>query len=190
MRRHILPLLVATLGLVAAAAAPAFPAAAVAAHPAVPAVHPVQLSSIRANETEDTYSYTNAIRQSVWVDTGLTASGQPGGHVRVAADIIRPGELDQTAKIPVILEASPYYLCCGRGNQLQTKAYDANGNPITFPLFYDNYFVPRGYAVVLVDLAGTSRSQGCVDVGGPEDVTSATAVINWLNGKEIGRAHV
>jgi X-Pro dipeptidyl-peptidase len=141
------------------------------------------LSSVRDNQTQDVYSYTNAIRQSVWVDTGLTASGRPGGHVRVAADIIRPSELDGKAKIPVILEASPYYSCCGRGNQSQVKQYDANGNIVSFPLFYDNYFVPRGYAVVLVDLAGTNRSQGCVDTGGPLDVTSATSVINWLDGR-------
>jgi X-Pro dipeptidyl-peptidase len=135
----------------------------------------------RRGPTQDVYSYTNAIRQSVWVDTGLTADGRPGGHVRVAADIIRPSELDKVARIPVIMEASPYYKCCGRGNEFQVKQYDAAGNPTDFPLFYDNYFVPRGYAIVLVDLAGTNRSQGCDDVGGPSDVTSAKAVIDWLN---------
>jgi X-Pro dipeptidyl-peptidase len=120
-----------------------------------------------------TDSYPNAIRQTAWVDTGM-----PG--VRVAADIIRPAT---SARVPVIMEASPYFTCCGRGNQSQKKTYDAQGNPVQFPEFYDNYFVPRGYAVVLVDLAGTGRSQGCVDLGGPSDVRSATAVINWLNGR-------
>jgi X-Pro dipeptidyl-peptidase len=129
--------------------------------------------SVPAHETTDIYSYANAIRQSAWVDTG---------HGRVVADIIRPRELDTTARIPVIMEAGPYFTCCGRGNQLQTKTYSA-GNPVGFPLFYDNYFVPRGYAVVLVDLAGTGRSPGCVDVGGPSDIRSASAVIDWLNGR-------
>ncbi|HEX4704329.1 MAG TPA: Xaa-Pro dipeptidyl-peptidase [Pseudonocardiaceae bacterium] len=175
MRRHVLLSVVglAAILLTALTVAPASVAAVHMAHPA-PARH---------GATEDTFSYANAIRQSVWVDTGLTAAGQPGGHVRVAADIIRPRELDTTAKIPVIMDASPYFLCCGRGNQFQTKTYDSAGRPVGFPLYYDNYFVPRGYAVVLVDLAGTNRSQGCVDVGGPSDVTSATSVINWLNGK-------
>jgi len=163
-------LVVGAVALVLAALTPAISAAA-------------HQTAVRVNGTEDVYSYADAVRQSVWVDTGLTAAGRPGGHVRVAADIIRPGELDATAKIPVIMEASPYYRCCGRGNQFQTKAYDPAGDPVTFPLFYDNYFVPRGYAVVLVDLAGTNRSQGCVDDGGPSDVTSAVAVINWLNGR-------
>jgi X-Pro dipeptidyl-peptidase len=126
-----------------------------------------------AHETTDIYSYANAIRQSVWVDTG---------HGRVAVDIIRPRELDTTARIPVIMMAGPYFTCCGRGNQLQRTTYLA-GRPVDFPLFYDNYFVPRGYAVVLVDLAGTGRSPGCADAGGPSDIRSATAVIDWLNGR-------
>ncbi|HEX3791656.1 MAG TPA: Xaa-Pro dipeptidyl-peptidase [Pseudonocardiaceae bacterium] len=177
MKRALVPLV---LGFLVALVAAFVPTAAVADG------HSAALSSIQGGATQDTYSYANAIRQSVWVDTGLTASGQPGGHVRVAADIIRPGELDGTAKVPVIMDASPYFSCCGRGNELQVKQYDSAGNPTSFPLFYDNYFVPRGYAVVLVDLAGTNRSQGCVDTGGPADVTSAKAVIDWLNGRATG----
>jgi X-Pro dipeptidyl-peptidase len=57
---------------------------------------------------------------------------------------------------------------------------------VKFPLFYDNYFVPRGYAIVLVDLAGTNRSAGCADVGGLSDIASAKAVIDWLNGRATG----
>jgi X-Pro dipeptidyl-peptidase len=164
-----------SVALLAAVAALLTPSIAAAATPA-------PLSSVRDNATQDVYSYTNAIRQSVWIDTGLDANGQPGGHVRVAADIIRPSELDHKAKVPVILEASPYYAGPGRGNELQVKQYDKSGNIVSFPLFYDNYFVPRGYAVVLVDVAGTNRSQGCTDAGGPQDIGSATSAIKWLNG--------
>ena len=64
------------------------------------------------------------------------------------------------------MDARPYYLCCGRGNESEQKTYDADGVIAKFPLFYDNYFVPRGYAFVAVDLAGTARSTGCADVGG------------------------
>ncbi|MBY8884470.1 Xaa-Pro dipeptidyl-peptidase [Streptomyces sp. PTM05] len=136
--------------------------------------------------TQPVYSYSNAIRQSVWVDTGIDGD-HDGKTDRVAADIIRPSEpAAKGQKVPVIMDASPYYSCCGRGNENQLKTYDKNGNPVQFPLYYDNYFVPRGYAVVLVDLAGTNRSDGCVDVGGPSDVTSAKAVIDWLNGRAKG----
>ncbi|MFD5697911.1 Xaa-Pro dipeptidyl-peptidase [Streptomyces lasiicapitis] len=120
----------------------------------------------RAKESRPVYSYADAIRESVWVD------------------IVRPREpAKQGRKIPVIMDASPYYSCCGRGNESQKKTYDASGKPVRFPLYYDNYFVPRGYAFVAVDLAGTNRSAGCVDVGGRSDVKSAKAVVDWLNGR-------
>lgn len=138
-------------------------------------------------ESQPVYSYDNAIREAVWVDTGLDGDGD-GKNDRVAVDIVRPRELArQGRKVPVIMDASPYYSCCGRGNESQKKTYDANGDVVQMPLFYDNYFVPRGYAFVGVDLAGTNRSDGCVDVGGRSDILSAKAVVDWLNGR--GRAY-
>ncbi|GLZ38553.1 Xaa-Pro dipeptidyl-peptidase [Actinokineospora sp. NBRC 105648] len=135
-----------------------------------------------AVRSDPVYSYANAVRETAYVDTGLTAPN--GAKVRVAADIIRPREA--TGRVPVIMDASPYYTTLGRGNESQKKTYDAAGKPVQFPLWYDNYFVPRGYAVVLVDLSGTARSNGCVDVGGRSEVTSAKAVIDWLNGRATG----
>ncbi|WP_418960074.1 Xaa-Pro dipeptidyl-peptidase [Streptomyces tritici] len=139
-----------------------------------------------ARESRPVHSYADAVRESVWVDTGLDGDGD-GRTDRVAADIIRPREPAAAGrKIPVIMDASPYYACCGRGNESQKKTYDEAGNPVQFPLYYDNYFVPRGYAFVAVDLAGTNRSDGCDDVGGRSDVRSAKAVIDWLNGRARG----
>ncbi|MDX2547781.1 Xaa-Pro dipeptidyl-peptidase [Streptomyces sp. WI04-05B] len=137
-------------------------------------------------ESRPVYSYDNAIREAVWVDTGLDGDSD-GKSDRVAVDIVRPREpAAQGRKVPVIMDASPYYSCCGRGNESQRKTYDAGGNVVQMPLFYDNYFVPRGYAFVGVDLAGTNRSDGCVDVGGRSDVQSAKAVVDWLNGRAKG----
>ncbi len=133
--------------------------------------------------SEPVYSYENAIREAVWVDTGLDGD-RDGRTDRVAVDIVRPREpARQGRKVPVIMDASPYYSCCGRGNESQKKTYDANGDVNQMPLYYDNYFVPRGYAFVGVDLAGTNRSDGCVDVGGRSDIQSAKAVVDWLNGR-------
>lgn len=138
-------------------------------------------------ESRPVYSYDRAIRESVWVDTRLDGDAD-GRTDRVAVDIVRPAEpAQQGRRIPVIMDASPYYSCCGRGNESQKKTYDDRGRPVGFPLFYDNYFVPRGYATVLVDLAGTNRSDGCVDVGGRSDIRSARAVVDWLGGR--GRAY-
>ncbi|GHC74241.1 X-Pro dipeptidyl-peptidase [Streptomyces flavofungini] len=137
-------------------------------------------------ESRPVYSYADAIRESVWVDTRIDGDAD-GKTDRVAVDIVRPREpAARGRKIPVIMDASPYYSCCGRGNESQKKTYDANGDPVQFPLYYDNYFVPRGYAFVAVDLAGTNRSYGCVDVGGRSDVQSAKAVVDWLNGRARG----
>ncbi len=134
-------------------------------------------------ESRPVYSYENAVREAVWVDTGLDGDSD-GKTDRVAVDIVRPSEpARQGRKIPVIMDASPYYSCCGRGNESQLKTYDADGDVVQMPLFYDNYFVPRGYAFVGVDLAGTNRSDGCVDVGGRSDIQSAKAVVDWLNGR-------
>ncbi|MGW1250274.1 Xaa-Pro dipeptidyl-peptidase [Streptomyces sp. NPDC002535] len=158
----------------AGAAAPTGPAARPA--PPAPAVR----------ESRPVHSYADALRESVWVDTGLDGDGD-GRTDRVAVDIVRPRETAAAGrKVPVIMDASPYYACCGRGNESQKKTYDADGNPVQFPLFYDNFFVPRGYAFVAVDLAGTNRSDGCDDVGGRSDVQSAKAVVDWLNGRARG----
>lgn len=147
---------------------------------------PTGAHSAPVRESTPVYSYENAIRESVWVDTRLDGDGD-GRTDRVAVDIVRPREpAQQGRKIPVIMDASPYYACCGRGNESQKKTYDANGNPVQFPLYYDNFFVPRGYAFVAVDLAGTNRSDGCVDVGGRSDIQSAKAVVDWLNGRGRG----
>src|SRR5690606_21735827 len=55
-----------------------------------------------------------------------------------------------------------------------------------WPLFYDNYFVPRGYAVVLLDMIGTNNSTGCPVSGGLGDNISAVTAIDWLNGRRQG----
>ncbi|WP_172979616.1 CocE/NonD family hydrolase [Agromyces agglutinans] len=141
--------------------------------------------SLVDNVTAPIYDYAGAIRETVWV-TAPDLDGD-GDEEQVAADIIRPRELDGTARVPIIMDASPYYLSSGRGNEAERKQYDADGNLVKFPLYYDNYFVPRGYAFVAVDMAGTARSTGCTDEGGRSDIESVKAVVEWLDGK--GTAH-
>jgi X-Pro dipeptidyl-peptidase len=50
----------------------------------------------------------------------------------------------------------------------------------------DDYYVPRGYAVVLGESLGTFNSDGCPDVGGRVETLGAKAVIDWLNGRARG----
>ncbi len=145
-------------------------------------------SYVQGTRTEPVYDYANAIRESIRVDTTLDTDSD-GVHDTIAVDIVRPREADRTGlKIPVIMDASPYYECCGRGNESETKQYDADGVITKMPLFYDNFFVPRGYGVVGVDILGTSRSTGCGDVGGPNEIASVVAVIDWLNGRNTAHS--
>ncbi|MET0414451.1 MAG: Xaa-Pro dipeptidyl-peptidase, partial [Actinoplanes sp.] len=134
---------------------------------------------IRGTSTVPVYSYEDAIRESVWVQTGLD-SDNDGTPDRIAVDVVRPRA---ASRFPVVMEGSPYYACCGRGNESELKEYAADGTISKQPLYYDNYFVPRGYAFVAADLAGTNRSTGCEDVGGRAEVLGAKAVVDWLNGR-------
>jgi X-Pro dipeptidyl-peptidase len=136
---------------------------------------------IQGTQTVPVYDYANAIRESVWVTTRLDNDGD-GVPDKVAVDLVRPREA-AAGKVPVIMDASPYYQCCGRGNESELKQYAADGTVTKFPLFYDNYFVPRGYAFAAVDFNGTSRSTGCGDVGGREEIEGVKAAIDWLNGR-------
>lgn len=142
-----------------------------------------QTATAAITQSDPVYDYASAIREAVLVDTTMDNDGD-GVPDKVNVDIIRPREAQtQGVKVPVIMDASPYYQCCGRGNESEKKVYAADGTVTKFPLYYDNYFVPRGYAFIAADLAGTSKSKGCEDVGGPEEVNGAKAVIDWLNGR-------
>ncbi|MDX2971125.1 Xaa-Pro dipeptidyl-peptidase [Kribbella solani] len=153
----------------------------VKAAPAAPSVP--QHVDTRTKSTQPVYDYSDAIRESVYVDTDLDTDSDGKNDV-IAVDIVRPSEPALTGvKIPVIMDASPYYSCCGRGNENEKKTYDSDGTIRKMPLYYDNYFVPRGYAMVGVDVLGTGRSTGCGDVGGPDEIQSVVDVIDWLNGR-------
>ena len=167
----------AVLGLVLTGLAGVLIAPPAAAAPVHPPPH------IVGNHTEPVYDYANAIHESVWVNTSLD-NDRDGAPDKVVVDFVRPRETAEAGvKIPVIMDSSPYYQCCGRGNESELKEYDADGTVTKFPLFYDNYFVPRGYAFAAVDFNGTSRSTGCGDVGGREEILGTKAVIDWLNGR-------
>ncbi|HWH00309.1 MAG TPA: Xaa-Pro dipeptidyl-peptidase [Pilimelia sp.] len=159
--------------------------AAVAGHGGTPAGRH-RPPHVAGRRTVPVYSYADAIRESVFVEAPIDSDGD-GARDRIAVDIVRPREAAEAGvRVPVIMVASPYYQCCGRGNEGEKKVYGPDGTVTKFPLFYDNYFVPRGYAFAAVDLTGTSRSTGCMDVGGRAEVLGAKAAVDWLNGRARG----
>ncbi|MCS0670004.1 Xaa-Pro dipeptidyl-peptidase [Cytobacillus firmus] len=143
---------------------------------------PVQTAQIEDVKSQPIYSYEEAIRETVYVESTLDSDGN-GKADRIAVDIIRPKESEEGLKVPVIMDASPYYESMGRGNESEVKDRDKDGINEKFPLFYDNYFVPRGYAVALPEMVGTNNSDGCPTTGGYEEIESIRVVIDWMNGR-------
>jgi X-Pro dipeptidyl-peptidase len=143
---------------------------------------PGQTAQSENLKSQPIYSYEDAIRETVYVESTLD-SDENGKADRIAVDIIRPKETEEGLKVPVIMDASPYYESLGRGNESEVKDRDKDGFNEKFPLFYDNYFVPRGYAVALPEMVGTNQSDGCPTTGGYEEIESIRVVIDWMNGR-------
>jgi X-Pro dipeptidyl-peptidase len=137
--------------------------------------------------TAAAFSYTDAIRERVFIPVPGVDQDRDGVDDRTAIDIMRPKESDEGLKVPAIIDPSPYYTTLGRGNESQRiEDIDGDGLNDKWPLFYDNFFVPRGYAVILADMDGTGNSTGCPEHGGPGDIASMKVVVDWLNGRAPG----
>ena len=80
-------------------------------------------------------------------------------------------------RLPVILEASPYHgpLADREGTRILPDPKDEDGRSLGLT----GFFAPRGYAVVMMDLRGTGRSQGCLDHLGPDDQKDLKTVVEW-----------
>lgn len=139
--------------------------------------------TVRDGVTQPVFSYANAVRETVYVQSSIDGDGDQELDL-LATDIIRPAATEVDLRVPVIYEQSPYYQDNGRGNEAEIKGEeDGDFVPEVFPLYYDNYFVPRGYAVVLQDMPGTRNSEGCMVLGGEAEELAAEATIDWLNGR-------
>ena len=137
-------------------------------------------------KTNPVFGYADAVRERVFIDSPYD-SDRNGVRDIIAIDIKRPKATNKGLKAPVIMDPSPYYSTLGRGYEGQLKRdYDGDGLLDLWPLFYDNYFVPRGYAVILMDMIGTNNSTGCPTIHDVSDNLSAKVVIDWLNGRARG----
>jgi X-Pro dipeptidyl-peptidase len=143
--------------------------------------------------TQPVHDYASAVREQVWVQTPVD-SDSDGRPDRVAVRIIRPAT---SQKVPVIFQPSPYYAGLNdipnhddvdRDGSVSTLSPQAvnRADTITFAGYLDNYFVPRGYAVVFADSLGSGGSDGCPTSGGRNETLGMKAVIDWLNGRAPG----
>ncbi|MBI2078773.1 MAG: CocE/NonD family hydrolase [Euryarchaeota archaeon] len=92
--------------------------------------------------------------------------------------VYRP-KTEDGAKVPVFINFSPYWYNLAPSSEQRGDA---------FSRYMIDYFVPRGYAVVLSSVRGTGYSEGCFNIGGEYEMKDAVAVIEhfakqpWSNG--------
>lgn len=201
-RRAALPLASVLVVSGVVAAAPPATAAPVAAAPAVAPVGIV----VKDGLTQPVFSLADAVQERVWVGTRLDTD-HDGKLDRIAIDIARPRETETAGlKVPVIFEHSPYRKDTwndvpypsvlvpdlpqnGLGHGAARAAGPA-GRAVTkaanLPGSLDDYYVPRGYAVVLGQSIGTADSDGCPTSGDQAETLGTKAVIDWLAGRAPG----
>ena len=88
--------------------------------------------------------------------------------VTLAADVLRPSAPGQ--KFPALLAVSPY------SRQLQHTALPSGQNEAGISEFW----VPRGYAHVMMDVRGSNDSGGSYDLMGPLEQHDLFDAIEWL----------
>ncbi len=100
-------------------------------------------------------------------------------------EITRP---KTSGPVPVILEASPYHgtLADREGTRILPEPRNAEGKSIGLT----GYFAPRGYAVVMMDLRGTGRSQGCLDHLAGKDARDLEQVVEWAASRSWSNGRV
>ena len=177
--------------VIALAAGPVAPVATMAQEP------PIVVAN---GMTQPIYNFSTAIEQTLWVEIP-TDTNSDGVLDRVRIQTSRPSELDGVAKVPVVMELSPYRQNTWGGvpyhddyrtiEELPQSIFRhpadvaAGPNP-NLPTSWDDYYVPRGYGVVIGESVGTANSTGCPTVGDDAETQSAKAIIDWLNGRAPG----
>ncbi|MEC3982327.1 Xaa-Pro dipeptidyl-peptidase [Amycolatopsis sp. H20-H5] len=149
---------------------------------------------IRDGETKPVYDFAKAVREQVFVETPVD-SDRDGKKDRLSVYVTRPKETDGSLKVASIVEPSPYF-----GGTLDTEYHPAEvtdvprltpWDPPTGPqppvsygrVYYDNYFVSRGYAVLSASTLGTGDSEGCPTAIGTDEKIGMKTVVEWLTGK-------
>lgn len=161
---------------------------------------------------QPTFAGEEIIREDLWVEAPVD-SDNDGANDLVHIEVARPASTEtDDVDLPVIYMPSPYYAGGNpitnhdvdvelyvpkkkghdkRGDdrsQLARTEEDTNrltalsGSQIG-PGRYENYFLPRGFAIVYAESLGSGESTGCPTSGAPNETKGAKAVVDWLNGR-------
>ncbi len=139
-----------------------------------PLLAEAKTSSTTAGPPAD-YTQTKNLSQPVHTDIRRTVHRVPAyDGEELYLEVVRPAG---PGRYPVILEASPYHgtLADRDGTRILPEPVDADGRSLGLT----GYFAPRGYAVVMMDLRGTGRSEGCLDHLGPKDARDLKQIVEW-----------
>ncbi|WP_372508862.1 Xaa-Pro dipeptidyl-peptidase [Pseudalkalibacillus decolorationis] len=147
--------------------------------------------------TQPIYPLDETIVENLYVETTVD-SDRDGEYDWISIKVMRP-KTEPGVKVPVIYEMSPY-----RSGLNPIDFHDVNvpltpvehpgnnrgGEPFAVtngagPNFgrFANYYIPRGYAVILGESIGTGKSEGCATTGDEQETLATIAVIDWLNGR-------
>ncbi|MGE7632430.1 Xaa-Pro dipeptidyl-peptidase [Bacillus paramycoides] len=135
--------------------------------------------------TKPIYSLDDSIIENLFVETEVD-SDRDGKKDRVSIKVMRP-KTDPNVKVPVIYEMSPYR--AGLKDvpvyNVDEELYAYEGKPYAAVNLgsYGNYYVPRGYAVILGESIGTGKSDGCPTTGDEQEILGTNSVIDWVNGR-------
>jgi X-Pro dipeptidyl-peptidase len=154
---------------------------------------------VKDGMTQPIYSTDDVIFENLFVETTVDSDGD-GNPDQVEIEVMRPNT-ESDIQVPVIFEMSPY-----RGGSNAIEYYDiehelyAVGEHHIFSDQFDkgeridegtidaqlgsygDYYIPRGYAVILGYSIGAGGSTGCPTTGGENEILGTKAVIDWLNG--------
>ncbi len=158
--------------------------------------------------TQPVFSFADAIEETVWVEIPGVDTNNDGVTDRVMIQSSRPKETRDYPDfdVPIVMELSPYRsgtwgsvpyhtdLNPDRlpqdpdaggelGDFTGASSFGTAGPTPNLPTSLDDYYVPRGYGVVIGQSVGTAQSTGCGTTGDIAEMLSAKAIIDWLNGR-------
>ncbi|GAB3500721.1 Xaa-Pro dipeptidyl-peptidase [Nocardiopsis coralliicola] len=170
--------------------------------------------TVQDGRTQPVFDYADAVYEEVDITTGADSDGD-GEPDTVRLRLMRPGESGGAVKVATVLEPSPYWAGTHEPEMYEVDLDDdgagtvpprgggpgrsgltalaeggaagAQDTPDHLPNYYDNYFLPRGYAVAQLDSLGSGSSTGCPTSGGANETAGVEAAVDWLNGRTEGR---
>jgi predicted acyl esterase len=126
-----------------------------------------------ANPNLSQPTYTDI--ETVSFEVSSTVPGATGQEtVNIYVEVTKP---KGDGAFPTILEASPYH--GPNADRKGTRVFPDPVNEAGQKIGLTGYFPPRGYAVVMMDLRGTGKSEGCLDHLGSKDAADMKTVIEW-----------